>query len=321
MVSVSVVIPLYNKENHIRTTIDSVLAQEVQDFEIVVVNDGSTDKSGDIVKSYLDPRIRLVQQANSGVSAARNRGIKESKADLIAFLDADDEWLPSFLKTILDLRQKYPSAGAYITAYHKLTSKGEWISPKYIAIPTGVRDCVLPNYFRSATLGSFPVRSSNVVIPKYVFNLVGLFPKGRWWGEDSDMWGRIALEYPVAFSWDAQVIIHHDNDKKCKYKPIEKHPFVETAITKINNKEVSKNILDDLKEYISREEISTAVLILENGNHKKARELLFKCKTKTLKNSRNTYILLSFLPHNVYRILRYDIYQYLRKRKMISLGR
>ena len=91
-----VVIPLYNKEVYIKNTLNSVLAQTIKDFEIIVVNDGSTDKSAEVVKSLSDPRIRLINQVNAGVSVARNRGINEAKADLIAFLDGDDEWKTKF---------------------------------------------------------------------------------------------------------------------------------------------------------------------------------------------------------------------------------
>jgi glycosyltransferase involved in cell wall biosynthesis len=96
--------------------LDSVISQKVQDFEIVVVNDGSTDKSADIVKNFSDTRIRLINQKNAGVSVARNRGINEAKSELIAFLDADDEWMPDYLETILRLREKYPCAGLYATS-------------------------------------------------------------------------------------------------------------------------------------------------------------------------------------------------------------
>lgn len=89
MLLTSVVIPLYNKESHIKRA--TILTQKIQDFEIVIVDDGSTDKSTEVVKSFTDPMIRLIQQENAGVSAARNRGIKEANADLIEFLDTDNE--------------------------------------------------------------------------------------------------------------------------------------------------------------------------------------------------------------------------------------
>ena len=108
MVLVSVVIPLYNKKNYIRRAIRSVMMQTIEDFEIIIIDDGSIDGSGDVVKTFLDSRIRLIRQENQGVSVARNNGVSNSRADFIAFLDADDEWLPRQLEDLLRLRKKYP---------------------------------------------------------------------------------------------------------------------------------------------------------------------------------------------------------------------
>ncbi|MEJ2647390.1 MAG: glycosyltransferase family A protein [Sedimentisphaerales bacterium] len=99
MSQISVIIPLYNKEKYIKRALDSVFAQTYQDFEVIVIDDGSTDEGAQIVRSYNDKRLRLIEQANAGPGAARNRGINESRAEYIAFLDADDEWLPDFLVT------------------------------------------------------------------------------------------------------------------------------------------------------------------------------------------------------------------------------
>ena len=107
---ISVVIPLYNKERYIARAIQSALGQTYGDFELIVVDDGSTDGSVDIVSQFADTRLRLINQANAGVGAARNRGIKDAKYELITFLDADDEWMPDFLETVLELREEFPEA-------------------------------------------------------------------------------------------------------------------------------------------------------------------------------------------------------------------
>ena len=125
MDQISVVIPLYNKAPYIARALNSVLAQERLPEEIIVVDDGSTDGGGDLVKQFKDPLIRLIRQENQGVSAARNRGISLAKGELIAFLDADDTWQPGFLKVISEMRELYPQAGIYGTAYDVINPKGK----------------------------------------------------------------------------------------------------------------------------------------------------------------------------------------------------
>ena len=115
----SVVIPLYNKQGEIRRCLESVLAQTLQDFEVVVVNDGSQDEGAAIVEQFCesDKRIRLYNQSNQGVAAARNMGVSLAQAQCVAFLDADDEWLPEHLALLSSLRAKSPEAGVWLTAY------------------------------------------------------------------------------------------------------------------------------------------------------------------------------------------------------------
>jgi len=134
--NISVVIPLYNKARHIRRALSSVLAQTAPCFELVVVDDGSTDGSADVVRSISDSRLRLVVQPNGGECAARNRGIRETSGELIAFLDADDEWLPEFLSTVMRLYDQCPQAGAYATAYRCVRDAISW-HPVF-------RNCVVP---------------------------------------------------------------------------------------------------------------------------------------------------------------------------------
>lgn len=197
-VKVSVVIPLYNKVQHIRRAVGSVLAQTYQDFELIVVDDGSTDGSGDVVRQFKDPRIRLIVQENAGVSAARNRGIREAGQELIAFLDADDEWLPCFLETVLDLWERYPEAGIYATAYRYSQGEITW-RPKFADCLASPEGGLLGDYFRAA-LRIAPVTASSVLAPKHVLSRVGGFPAGIGHGEDLCTWAQIALHYRVAWS-------------------------------------------------------------------------------------------------------------------------
>ena len=115
---ISVVIPLYNKERYIERAVYSVLSQTFQQFEIVIVNDGSTDGSVSVIERMNNPLIRLIHQKNGGVSAARNRGIEEARFEYIAFLDADDEWKENHLEVIAGLIRKFPECGVFGTSYY-----------------------------------------------------------------------------------------------------------------------------------------------------------------------------------------------------------
>ena len=120
---ISVIIPLYNKVNTVERAVRSVLDQTVSEFELIVVNNGSTDGSEDVVKRIDDPRIILISQPNQGVSMARNKGVAIAKGDYVAFLDADDEWRPTFLETVLRMREKYPDCAVFATAYQRCNAR------------------------------------------------------------------------------------------------------------------------------------------------------------------------------------------------------
>ncbi|AKB30474.1 putative glycosyl transferase [Methanosarcina siciliae T4/M] len=297
---VSVIIPLYNKEPYISHSLNSVLGQSFQNFEIVVIDDGSTDKSAEVVKGFTDPRIRLIKQENAGVSAARNKGIEESKADLIAFLDADDEWTPSFLETVLRLREKYPEAGAYATSYNILKN-GDLKPARYNAVPPAPWEGLLQSYFLTVATGEHPVCSSAVCIPKKIFSKVGIFQIGAWWGEDDDLWGRIALKYPIAFSREIGAIYHKEaTNRACNLRSqIEEHPFVKTAKNAINKGEVRKEIQDDLTECISKYQILSAIRNIKSGNRQLAKKELKKCGTKLFAFEKTFWYCITFIPYKI----------------------
>jgi glycosyltransferase involved in cell wall biosynthesis len=209
---ISVVIPLYNKAPYIQRTLDSVLTQTVQDFEIVVVDDGSTDGGADLVRQYIDPRIRLIKQANAGVSSARNRGIAEAKADLIAFLDADDEWRNNYLEKILELKSCYPEFKIFATSYFLEEANGDLSMPEISGLPVleqGQKwEGVINNYFQVA-LKDAPFCTCSMVVEKQALNVVGGFPIGVSRGEDTDTWIRLAMRYSIAFSNTCLVIYHY----------------------------------------------------------------------------------------------------------------
>lgn len=197
---ISVVIPLYNKEKSIASTLRTVLNQTFSDYEIVIVNDGSTDGSVEEIEKVQDDRIRLVHQPNAGVSAARNRGIEEAKGDLIAFLDADDEWKPEYLATQYHLFQKYPECSVFACNYEFRDVSGK-VTPTLIhKLPFAGEDGILSNYFEVASCSHPPICSISVMVKKQVMQAIGGFPLGIKSGEDLLTWARLAVNGMIAYS-------------------------------------------------------------------------------------------------------------------------
>lgn len=194
----SIIIPLYNKENFIENTIQSVLDQSFQDFEIIVINDGSTDKSEEKLQQFKDSRIQYFSKKNEGVSSARNYGIEKATADFITFLDADDYWYPTFLETMFGTISKLPNQKVFSAAVEFATSKK--IIPAQYSISKTNEEFEIVNYFK-ASIKETVLCSSCAVFHKFVFEEIGNFDTTIKSGEDTDLWIRIGLVYPVVFSW------------------------------------------------------------------------------------------------------------------------
>lgn len=203
----SIVIPLYNKEKNILDTINTVLGQSFQDFEIVVVNDGSKDNGPEIVSNLSDSRIRIIHQENAGVSSARNTGVKESTGEYIALLDADDLWLENHLQNIHELIKKYPDFGLYACAYKIRIEGAQDRSINVYGLPDDSDFVTIPNYFESVAYGDNLVCSSAVCIPKKIFIENDIwFPVGEKYGEDQYVWARVAVQFEIAYCKIASAI-------------------------------------------------------------------------------------------------------------------
>lgn len=191
----SVVVPVYNKADFIATTIQSVLAQESADFELLVVDDGSTDGSVDVLAAVSDPRVRILRQANQGVGAARNAGIRSATRPWIAFLDADDLWAPNHLGSLKTAIQYFPETGFVSTRWAEVqeTSPFEGCEPGHISdVVTKAVD-----FFEWSVHEPRYFHTSGVAIKRSILQRVGGFGLFQP-GEDIELWVRVALETPVA---------------------------------------------------------------------------------------------------------------------------
>lgn len=191
----SVIMPLYNKAPYVRKAVESVIGQTYTDWELWIVDDGSTDGSGEIVKVYTDTRIHVIHQANSGVGSARNNGVASSSAPYICFLDADDWWEPTFLEEMYGLIERYPDAGIYGTSYHIVKNSKKRQAP--IGVEASFTEGEI-NYCQVYAKNlCMPFWTGAVCIPRSVFNIQKGFKSDIDIGEDFELWIRIASSNKV----------------------------------------------------------------------------------------------------------------------------
>jgi glycosyltransferase involved in cell wall biosynthesis len=194
----SVVIPLYNKEKYIQATIESVLNQTFLDFEIIVVNDGSTDNSQIVLKSFENTKIKVYTIKNHGVSYARNYGIEKASAKYIALFDADDFWHENHLSELKKLINCFPDSGLYCNNYEIFYKKD--IKRKTVFNFSYNDSCLLVKDFFTASIIDSVAWTSAVAFSKEKFMNIGGFDTNFINGQDTDLWIRFALKFPVCFN-------------------------------------------------------------------------------------------------------------------------
>jgi glycosyltransferase involved in cell wall biosynthesis len=195
-IKISIVIPLFNKENSIQATLNSVLSQTYANFEVLIVDDGSTDDSIKVVNTNKDERIRLLSKVNGGVSEARNFGIERSNSEFIFLLDADDLIKKDCLTTLLNLASKYPQESIF-TADFEIVNGSSLISTSYCK---GTESGIVSNAYRSLWEGLFFIRAGNTLIKKSCFNKVGMFDTKISYYEDMDHILRLIRDYDVVYT-------------------------------------------------------------------------------------------------------------------------
>lgn len=245
----SIIIPLYNKENFIKNTLKSVLNQNFTDFEVIIVNDGSTDSSEEKVLQFDDSRVHYYRKKNDGVSSARNYGIEKAKSDYIAFIDADDYWYPDFLDEMFKSINSCPQLKVFSAAIEIETSKSA-IPANYSIKKIG--DFEIVNYFTASTKRTV-LCSSSAVFHKMVFEQTGQFNTNLKSGEDTDLWIRIGLIYPIHFSWKILARYTYDPDSLSK-----KHKITIDSIN-FSKYQLQEETNPDLKKFLDLNRFSLAI--------------------------------------------------------------
>lgn len=307
--SVSIVMPLYNKAEQVLGSIATVMAQSISDWELVVVDDGSTDCGPDLVRTLKDERIHLVTQANAGVSAARNKGIAQARADLLAFLDADDLWMPGFLASVLELQADFPQARWIATGYEIRPAKGPAIASRLGGLDPTFKRGLLPDYFCVAIASDPPVCSSAVAVRRDAILAMGGFPVGIGSGEDLLTWARLAVRYPLAYEAKAHAVF--------VVSGIERRPDASDRVGRALDAVVQEHSeTPGLQAYLGLWYRMQAVMAMRFNDSALARRCAWRAVLHGPRQLRNPYtLLLAMLPTRLRKVLDVGLRKLLKSTK------
>ncbi|MFM6290642.1 MAG: glycosyltransferase family 2 protein [Microcystaceae cyanobacterium] len=241
MPTFSVIIPAYNIENYVAQALNSVLAQTFQDFEIILVDDGSFDHTISIIRQFTDPRVKLIQQENRGASSARNHGIRQSQGQYIAFLDGDDYWLPEKLERQLQHLESFPEVGVSFCRAAFIDDSG---------VPLGtyqmpqLTDLDAPAFLRSNAIGcgSTPIIRRQVLEAiQFQDNLHGelevcYFDEHLQRSEDLELWLRILLKTSWKIEGIADPLVYYRiNPNSLSSNILKEHESWEQVVEKVRS--------------------------------------------------------------------------------------
>lgn len=211
----SVIIPLYNKERSICSTVESVLDQTYTNFELIIINDGSTDDSLKMVQSFSDPRIRIFNKPNGGVSSARNKGIEVSRNEFIIFLDADDFWFPFCLEEFCSLIGEFKDAQVFCTNYNMTGKNLRGSERRYY-----VEDYYYASSYYMAKWSVSLMLTGCVAIRRDQFEKVGNYNKNISHGEDIDLWERLAIHCKIIKSEKITTIYRTETENRASLQNV-----------------------------------------------------------------------------------------------------
>jgi hypothetical protein len=231
--SCSVIVPLYNKALTVRRSLESIRLQTFAEFEVLIINDGSTDQSAEEVRAYLgeikDSRFRLIEQTNRGPGAARNRGIAEAGNPYLAFLDADDEWLPQFLERTHSALEDAASEVAAVSMGW-FDEPGHRSGFSYVSLPAGIVRLTPQTAPQTAVSLMVMMSPCATLVRRELVLRFGGFKEPHRFAEDTHLWMKIALHYPIVILHEEAALFHREaSDLSGNYKgmrPVE--PFLET---------------------------------------------------------------------------------------------
>jgi glycosyltransferase involved in cell wall biosynthesis len=254
----SVIIPVYNRGEIVHRAIESVLSQSYVHFEVIIVNDGSTDSTKNVIMSYIDNRIKIVDTENRGVSHARNRGIEKSNGDYVAFLDSDDQFLPNKLQEDSEYINKHPES-----LIHQ--SDEVWIR-NGIQVNKKILHEKIVGYIFQESLEMCIISPSSVVIKKELFDFVGYFDEKMRVCEDYDLWLRITHTYPVGLIPKKTIIKYGGHSDQLSRSVVAIDRFRIYSMLKLLN---NCKLLSEDKIMLVKQKVEQKCLLVYNGAKKR----------------------------------------------------
>ena len=272
----SVIIPAYNAEKFIANAVNCVLRQTQSDFELIVIDDGSKDGTGDVMSQFQDSRIKYIYQENGGVSAARNRGILESKGEFVCFLDADDQWRENHLDVMQQLIDTYEGCGMYVTGYDILLHNGELVhKSEEILRRIPEEQITSDNGFDVLIKNGYFLNTNTVCCRREVFDKVGLFTVGVKNGEDDDMWFRIFAYYAIAISKKVTTVYDRSNCGATGQRgEVKESAFMGRVEGLLASSEIPQHRKNSLLFWVEQHKLSQARKHILNGQKREAWRLL-----------------------------------------------
>jgi len=321
---ITIIVPLYNKVAEVNRALKSILTQTISEYELLIIDGGSTDGSLNVVEPYLqDSRIHLLHQKSKGLPAGRNEAIHEAKGDLIAFLDADDEWHPDFLETIIYLYNTYPGAGIYATSYERCAIDRSKPSPLH-GLPKPWEG-YLESYFKVYVESGFPpFCPCSVALSKDVFDKVGYFNPESSIGEDIEMWAKVAFHTKITFTTKICARYHlvASNKMTNNFQEFDMLPPV-TYLESLPIDVLRSNLhYNDILLYLEFLKLVTAYFNIGAGNHTHAKKLLRESHSSRFALKRTGLKILASFPKviGMKSIQFYTMIPYFKYKVMISLS-
>ncbi|SNY51640.1 Glycosyl transferase family 2 [Arsukibacterium tuosuense] len=289
---VSVIMPCYNNESFVKAAVESVLLQDYPNFEVIVVDDGSTDGSFVELQRFGD-RITIIQQKNLGAAAARNNGLETARGQYIAFLDSDDIWLPGKITAQVNYLEQHPETGLcycqWAVCEHEVTSAEmiERFATTYLPMQTEQN---FTGWLYLKLLEKSVIPTITVMLRRDVLEEVGLFNTNYRIGEDHDLWLRISFKYRITKLKNVYAVYRNNPDSITK--SVQKQNFsllvLQSAITNFgltcpSGEQISEKLLN---EYIGERHFSYGYNALVKGERNKALDSFkgcIKCRYKLFK--------------------------------------